>query len=74
MGLTPSSFAAPSPDPTQLQFHRLAVRRFIFSNNLTLCELVPSEIVAQPSMHPTFQAGTKAIPDTAAKPAEIIPT
>jgi hypothetical protein len=77
MSLTQSSMAAdswfapvasPGLDPTQLQFHRLAVRRFIFSNNLPLSELVPSEIVAQPSMHPTFIAGTNAVPDTEAKP------
>lgn len=41
-------------NPLELDFHRLAVRRFIFSNNINLCELVPSEIVSFPSMHPAF--------------------
>ena len=42
-------------DPSQLEFHRLSVRRFIFSNNINLNEFVPSEIVAFGSMHPAFQ-------------------
>lgn len=58
-------------DPTQLFFHRLAVRRFIFSNNLPLSELVPAEIVAQPSMHPAFALGTNASPDNAARPESV---
>ena len=58
---------AAGPDPVQLRFHRVAVRRFIFSNNLPLNELVPSEIVAQPSMHPAFATGSNATPDKAAK-------
>jgi hypothetical protein len=41
-------------NPLELDFHRLAVRRFIFSNNINLCEFVPSEIVSFPSMHPAF--------------------
>lgn len=41
-------------DPLKLDFHRLAVRRFIFSNNINLCEFVPSEIVSFSSMHPAF--------------------
>ncbi len=41
-------------NPLELDFHRLAVRRFIFSNNITLCELLPSEIVTFSSMHPAF--------------------
>ena len=40
--------------PLELSFRRLAVRRFIFSNNINLCEFVPSEIVSFPSMHPSF--------------------
>ena len=40
--------------PLDLSFQRLAVRRFIFSNNIMLNEFVPSEIVAFESMHPTF--------------------
>ncbi|MDR1861048.1 MAG: hypothetical protein LBR06_09045, partial [Bacteroidales bacterium] len=39
-------------NPLDLEFHRLAVRRFIFSNNLPLTEFKPSEIVAFSSMHP----------------------
>ena len=58
---------AADPDPVQLQFHRAAVRRFIFSNNVPLSELVPSEIVAQTSMHPAFASGGEATPDRAAK-------
>lgn len=41
-------------NPLDLEFHRLAVRRFIFSNNLPLSEFVPSEVVAFDSMHPSF--------------------
>ena len=59
--------SAASPDPVQLQFHRVAVRRFVFSNNVPLSELVPSEIVAPTSMHPAFASGTAATPDKAAK-------
>ncbi len=44
----------PDVNPTDLSFQRLAVRRFIFSNNITLNEFVPSEIVAFESMHPAF--------------------
>ncbi|GAB6012257.1 glycoside hydrolase family protein [Viscerimonas tarda] len=40
--------------PMDLKFNRLAVRRFIFSNNINLSEFVPSEIVAFNSMHPAF--------------------
>jgi hypothetical protein len=57
------------PDPVQLSFHRLAVRRSLFSQNLPLSELVPAEIVAQPSMHPAFAAGPDATPDPRAKVA-----
>lgn len=60
--------AAAEPDPVQLQFDRVAVRRFIFSNNLTLTELAPAEIVAQRSMYPAFAAGREATPDKVAKP------
>ncbi|MDR1810809.1 MAG: hypothetical protein LBR34_10505 [Prevotella sp.] len=41
-------------NPLDLNFQRLAVRRFIFSNNLLLNELAPSEIVNFKSMHPSF--------------------
>ena len=44
----------PDLTPTELSFQRLAVRRFIFSNNIPLNEFVPSQIVAFESMHPAF--------------------
>lgn len=44
----------PETNPLELEFKRLAVRRFIFSNNIPLSEFVPSEIVSFPSMHPAF--------------------
>lgn len=53
VGLTISQ-NMPDIHPLDLEFHRLAVRRFIFSNNIKLNELVPSEIVSFPSMHPAF--------------------
>ncbi|GHV24856.1 hypothetical protein FACS1894176_02050 [Bacteroidia bacterium] len=40
--------------PLDLTFQRLAVRRFIFSNNLLLSEFVPAEIVSFKSMYPAF--------------------
>lgn len=45
----------PKVKPLDLNFQRLAVRRFIFSNNIPLSEFVPSEIVAFSSMHPAFE-------------------
>ena len=53
-------------NPLSLEFHRLAVRRFIFSNNINLCEFVPSEIVSFKSMHPSFSLShnNKAQQDT----------
>ena len=44
----------PNVNPLDLEFQRLAVRRFIFSNNLDLNEFLPSEIVSFKSMHPAF--------------------
>lgn len=44
----------PDINPLDLEFQRLAVRRFIFSNNLILNEFIPSEIVSFKSMHPAF--------------------
>jgi hypothetical protein len=41
-------------DPTKLMFHRLAARRFIFSNNIQLNELQPKEIIDVASMHPAL--------------------
>ncbi|MDR1781072.1 MAG: hypothetical protein LBR50_10155 [Tannerella sp.] len=60
----------PDINPLDLEFHRLAVRRFIFSNNLPLTEFKPSEIVAFGSMHPPFAVNTtaSALPDTTFKP------
>lgn len=49
-----SAAGAYAQNPMDLEFHRLATRRFIFSNNLPLSEFVPSEIVAFKSMHPAF--------------------
>ena len=53
-------------NPLNLEFHRLAVRPFIFSNNINLCEFVPSEIVSFESMHPSFSLShnNKAQQDT----------
>ncbi|KAH7038177.1 uncharacterized protein B0I36DRAFT_359771 [Microdochium trichocladiopsis] len=47
-----SSVSAQNTDPLQLTFCRQAVRRFIFSNNIYLTNLVPSEIVDIDMMHP----------------------
>lgn len=44
----------PDVNPLDLSFQRLAVRRFIFSNNLILNQFIPSEIVAFESMYPAF--------------------
>lgn len=44
----------PDVDPLDLQFKRLAVRRFIFSNNINLCEFQPAQIASFQSMHPVF--------------------
>ncbi|MDR0384879.1 MAG: hypothetical protein LBH60_02230, partial [Prevotellaceae bacterium] len=54
-------------NPLELEFQRLAVRRFIFSNNIRLSEFVPSEIVAFESMHPAFAVSDENKPhcDTA---------
>lgn len=54
-GATPK--VADPVDPLKLEWHRLATRRFIFSQNLPLNELVPSEIVAIQSMHPLMAPG-----------------
>ncbi len=44
---------ATRPTPFDLTFHRKSVRRFIFSNNIPLARLVPSEVVALDLMHPS---------------------
>lgn len=49
----------PDVNPLDLTFQRLAVRRFIFSNNINLSEFVPSEIVSFRSMHPAFLVSEK---------------
>ncbi len=41
-----------SPNPLGLSFHRLAARRFVFDNNLPLCEMNPPTVVALDLMHP----------------------
>jgi len=71
LGVMVSLAAAAGPDPLQLQFHRMAVRRYLLSNNVPLSEMAPAEIVAQPSMHPAFVPGTGATPDKAANPALV---
>ena len=48
------SLLAQKTNPLDLEFQRLAVRRFIFSNNLILSEFVPAEIVNFQSMYPAF--------------------
>lgn len=55
----------PDVNPLDLSFQRLAVRRFIFSNNLILNEFVPSEIVAFESMHPAFTVSDSHVPKVA---------
>ncbi|KAA6351792.1 hypothetical protein EZS27_000917 [termite gut metagenome] len=52
----------PDVNPMNLAFQRLAVRRFIFSNNINLCEFIPAEIVAFQSMHPAFKTSTNNEP------------
>jgi len=58
-------------DPLKLEWHRLAVRRFIFSNNLPLNELVPSEIVAIESMHPLMAPGADGPQPVKERPALV---
>lgn len=53
-GARAQSSAAAPVHPLDLEFHRLAVRRFIFSNNLPLSEFKPAELVSFTSMHPAF--------------------
>lgn len=48
-------------NPLDLEFHRLASRRFIFSNNIALSEFVPAQIVAFESMHPAFIPSSKGV-------------
>lgn len=60
--------AAEPVDPLKLEWHRLACRRFIFSNNLPLNELVPSEIVAIQSMHPLMAPGADGPQPVKAQP------
>lgn len=66
-----ASASAQASDPTALLFHRLGVRRFVFSQSIPLTQLAPSEIVAQPSMHPAFAMGDAATPDRKAKPQTV---
>jgi len=55
---------ATARDACALSFNRIGVRRFIFSNNLPLGSLEPSEIVARESMHPAFLPGDTLAVDT----------
>ncbi len=58
-----SAFPA-EPDPVQMQFHRMGVRRFVFgSNAISLSELRPSEVVGLSFMHPSFKEGVVPRPD-----------
>src|ERR1700761_5561674 len=52
-------------DPTKLLFHRLATRRYIFSNNIPLNELKPDELVNPSAMHPALAVSNDAqvLPD-----------
>ncbi len=44
--------AAKVHDPLSMEFRRLAVQRFVFNNNLPLCTLDPTTVVALDLMHP----------------------
>lgn len=68
--LLPSSVsgAEGTVDPLKLEWHRLAVRRFLFSNNLPLSALVPGEVVAIESMHPLLAPGKDGPMPVEAKP------
>lgn len=54
--------SGPQVNPLDLRFQRLAVRRFVFSNNVPLSAFVPAEIVSFPSMHPAFATSPDATP------------
>jgi hypothetical protein len=60
--------AAEPADPLKLEWHRLATRRFLFSNNLPLNALVPGEVVAIESMHPLLAPGIDGPTPVEAKP------
>lgn len=62
----------PEVNPLDLSFQRLAVRRFIFSNNIILNEFVPSEIVSFESMHPVFTISENNEPKVAENFTSII--
>lgn len=49
--------------PTDLQFSRLAVRRFVFDNNINLCEFLPSKIVAFNGMYPVLGVSENGKPN-----------
>jgi hypothetical protein len=59
---SPSTKRWPATHPLDLTFYRQSVRRFIFSNNIPLASLEPSEVVDLDLMHPqvgyTLQACT----------------
>lgn len=60
-----------SVDPLKLEWHRLASRRFIFSRNLPLNELVPTEIVAIECMHPLMEPGADGPTPVKARPSLV---
>jgi hypothetical protein len=64
------SFLMVAVTPLDLTFQRLAVRRFVFSNNLLLSDFVPSEIVSFKSMYPAFAVSdnNEALSDDSFRP------
>ena len=44
-------------DPTSLEFARIASRRFMLDNELTLCEYLPEKTVARTVQHPVLTNG-----------------
>ena len=46
--------SASSVSPSDLQFHRLAVIRFVFDNNLDLCEFKPAKVVGFSDAYAVF--------------------
>lgn len=46
--------ASSSVSPSDLQFHRLAVSRFVFDNNLDLCEFKPAKVVGFSDAYAVF--------------------
>lgn len=55
--------AAATYHPLDMEFRRLAARRFVFDNNLPLCELQPDTVVALDLMHPYRHADLSGEPE-----------